>query len=247
MQLYNTTTKRGLVQEVHRLCDTTDTSYTRLDITARLNDAMEELVGEIITADGTWDYDDTNHTTLPRGKGNLVNAQSQYTFASEYLDIVAVDVLDTSNVYRKLKAFDPSQLGDLSPEEYFGVDGSGNLKTGFPEYYDKQGDSIFLYPAPSSTNVTLTNGLRVWFKRAPNAFTAASDTSNDTTEPGLPSSYHVLLAYMAAIPYCMSYYPERVVLYEKRRDELKQKLLDYYGLRERDSRKTMTMKAANHI
>lgn len=247
MQFYDATNKTGICQEIDRLADTTDTSYPRLDKTARVNQAMEELVGEIITADGTWDYDDTNHTTLPRGTGNLVNAQSQYTFASEYLDIVAVDVLDTANVYRKIKPFDPSQLGDLSPEEYFGVDSSGNLKTGFPEYYDKQGDSIYLYPAPSSTNVTLTAGLRVWFKRAPNAFTAVSTTAADTTAPGLPSSYHVLLAYMAAIPYCMSYYPERVPLFEKHRDELKKKLLDYYGLRERDSRKTMTMKAANHI
>lgn len=240
MIFYNATTKQGIAQEIDRLCETTDTSYPRLDKTARVNQAMEELVGEIIGADGTWQYDDTNHTTEPIGTGTLVDGQTNYSFASEYLEIEHVDVKDINGNWRRIAPVDRQEMAESTPEEVFGT------TAGFPTHYDKVGDTIRLYPAPSSTYTTLSNGIRVTFKRSPQAFTATSATTEDTTEPGLPSSYHVLLAYMAAIPYCMSYKPERVALYEKRRDELKKKLIAFYGRREKDKRKIMSMAYAAH-
>lgn len=230
MPLYDATNKTGLCQEIDRLCDTTDTSYTRLDKTARLNQSMEELVGEIIMVSGDWQYDDTNHTTEPVGTGNLVADQSSYSFATEYLTIEHIDVKNADGNWYRLDPMDRKDLQGMTPEEYFGT------VSGAPEYYDKVGDTVRLYPSPAAANVTLTAGLRVTFKRAPQAFTAASTTDADTTKAGLPSSYHVLLAYMAAIPYCMSYKPERVALYEKKKDELKKKLLAFYGRRQQDKR-----------
>lgn len=236
MQFYDATNKSGICQEIDRLCDTTDTQYTRLDKTARVNQAMEELVGEIIMVSGDWQYDDTNHTTEPVGTGTLVADQASYSFAAEYLTIEHIDVKDANAQWYRLDPMDRKDLGGLTPEEYFGT------VSGAPEYYDKVGDTVRLYPAPSASNVTLTNGIRVTFKRAPQAFTATSATTADTTEPGIPSSYHVLLAYMAAIPYCMSYKPQRVALYEKRRDELKKKLLAFYGQRQQDKREYFSTK-----
>ncbi len=234
MQFYNATDQSGLCQEVDRLCDTTDTTYTRLAKTARLTQGMEELVGEIIAIDGTWQYDDTNQTTEPIGLGTLVADQTSYSFVSEYLDILHIDVKDASGNWYRLLPVDRDDMDGQTPEQYFGT------TSGRPLYYDKAGDTIRLYPAPSSSSVTLASGLRTTFKRAPVAFTATSAATADTTEPGLPSSYHVLLAYMAAIPYCMSYKPERVALYEKRRDELKAKLLAFFAQRGRDDRRRIT-------
>lgn len=209
---------------------------------------MEELVGEIISADGTYQYDDTNYTDFPRGKGNLVEGQEQYTFSAEYLQIESIEVLNQGGtVYEKIQTIDNVDLGGMSPQQYFGTDSSGNPVKGRVQYYDVSGDSVIFYPAPTSTSHTLTNGMRIWFKRKPQAFTAVSTTATDTTEPGLPSSYHVILAYMAAIPYCMSYKKDRVALYEKKKDELKKNILKYYGLRERDRKKIMTMKQVNYI
>lgn len=236
MQFYDGTNLSGICQEIDRLCDSDDTAYPRLAKTSRVNQAMEELVGEIILQDGKWQYDDTNYTTLPRGLGTLVEGQQTYSFASEYLDIEAVEIKDLQGNFRRIKPIDHKDLDGMSPDEYFGTN-SGTPLTGMPEWYDKVGDTIFLYPTPTATYVTLASGIRVWFKRAPQAFTATSATTADTTEPGLPSSYHVLLAYMAAIPYCMSYKPERVALYEKKKDELKKKVLAFYGKREADSKK----------
>ena len=85
MQFNTHATEQDLVSETRRLCDADSTSYHINDVTRRINAALEELIADIITADGTWQYDDTNHTTLPRGKGTLVEGQEAYSFASEYL------------------------------------------------------------------------------------------------------------------------------------------------------------------
>ena len=79
MQFYDSSGK-GICAEIDRLCDSNDTSYTRLAKTSRVNNSLEELVGEIINADGTWQYDDTNYTTTPFGTGTLVSGQISYSF-----------------------------------------------------------------------------------------------------------------------------------------------------------------------
>lgn len=243
MLFYNATTKQGICQEIDRLCDTADTDYPRLDKTSRVNESMERLVGDIIIADGTFQYDDTNYTTLPRGKGTLVEGQEAYSFSSEYLQIESVEILSKDGfTYRRIENIDNVDLGGRSPQEYFGTESDGSPKKGEVSCYDILGDSVILYLAPTSTNHTLTNGLRIWFKRKPQAFTAVSTTATDSTEPGLPSSYHVILAYMAAIPYCMAKHKDRVALYQREVDLMKIAILKYYGLRERDRRKIMTPK-----
>lgn len=252
MQFYDATTQQGICQEIDRLCDTSDTTYSRLAKTARVNQALEEVVSWIITADGTWQFDDKNFTTLPRGTANLSEGVAQYSFASDYLDIDAVEVLDTSGRWHKLKPLDPQVLGDRSWDEYFNNTSSANQK-GFPEYYDKNADGIVLAPAPTSTALTLTNGLRVTFQRTGSLFTATSATTDDSTQPGFSSPFHVILAYMAAIPYCTQYHPERVSAYLAKVGNtvppsgLKKGLLEFYARRDKDQRKVMTMKPIRFI
>lgn len=236
MQLTSHATNQDLTSEIDFLCDTNSTSYPTADKVRRINASLEELVGDIIEADGTWEYDDTNYTTLPRGTGTLVQGQVEYSFESEYLQIMSVDILDKGNIYRRIKNIDHKELGGYSPEEHFGADSSGNILTGFPEYYDLLGDTIFLYPAPDSDNVTLASGIRVWFKRTVDLFT----TSDTTQEPGLPSTHHVLLAYMAALPYNAVYHQDRVKWLERKIMEMRKTLVDHYTRRERDKVKFMS-------
>lgn len=237
MQLTSHASSQDLTSEIDTLCDTNSTSYPLPDKVRRINAGLEEIVGRLVNADGMWQYDDTNYTDAPRGTGNLVEGQEAYSFASEYLTIEQVDVLDKNGYWRRLKSFDPNDLDGLTPEEYFGSTTS-TTKKGMPEYYDPQGDSIRLYPAPAATNVTLTAGLRIFFKRTASLFT----TSDTTKEPGIPSPYHVLLAYFAAIPYCMAYKKDRVVWLEKKWMEGVAEVLKFHGRREKDRRKVATMK-----
>lgn len=242
MQFNSHATNQDIVSGINNLCDSDASSFPIAEKTLYVNAALEELIAEIINADGTWEYDDTNYTNLPRGTGTLVEGQQTYTFASEYLQILMIEVKNSSGNWYKLKPLDKDDLGDSSPDEYFGQLSNGNPQTGLPEYFDQIGDTIFLYPAPTSANVTLTSGLRVWFKRTADLFT----TTDTTQEPGLPSSHHMLLVYMASIPYCMKYKKERVPLYQKKVDEMKITLLAHYGQREKAARKKVSMEIIDH-
>lgn len=239
MQLDGATNGLDINTLIDFLSDSDDTAFPVARKVHLINAGLEELIGEIISADGSWQYDDTNHTDEPVGRATLVEGQQRYSFSSEYLDITMIEILNKDGIrYQKLKPLDYTQLGDISPEEYFGTESDGSPKKGATEYYDKIGDTIYLYPAPAAANVTLTNGLRVWFKRTVDLFTA-SDT---TQEPGLPSPYHSILAYMTAIPYCMKYHKDRVVLYQNKVTEMKKNLLKFYARREKDVHKVATMR-----
>lgn len=241
MQL-NPGSSAGLVDEIDTICDTDTSSYPLADKVRRINAAYEELIGDIINADGTYEYDDTNHTDLPRGTGNLVEGQQDYAFASEYLQITQIEIKGTDGTYRKIKPLDYRELGDMSPQEYFGMT-SGSPSKGFPEYFDQLGDTIFLYPAPTSTSVTLTAGIRIWFKRTADLFT----TSDTTQSPGLPSTHHILLAYMASVPYCAVYHPDRVGWLEKKIGDMRRTLLQHYAHREKTKRNIMTPARISYI
>ena len=248
MIFYNDTTKQGICQEIDRLCSSNDTSYPRLDKTSRVNTSLEELIGKIISTDGVWEWDDTNQTDLPVGTGTLVQGQERYSFAAEYLKLKRMKVADVNGNWQPLKQIDQSDLdhSGLTIEEYFGTDSSGNPTTGLPTHYDILGDSFRLYPAPTSTAVTLAGGtaggVKVEFERTAVLFTAVSTTATDSTEPGLPSTSHVILAYMASIPYCMAYYPERVSKYEAKVEQMTKDLLDFFSKRNPDRRSIMTNK-----
>ena len=231
-----------MTSEIDSLCDSDSTSYPLAAKVRRINAGLEYLVGKIINADGDLEFDDTNWTDAPRGTGTLVEGQEAYTFAAEYLKVLAVDILDTGGVYRRIEQLSLDDLGGLSPEEYFGSTTS-STKKGFPLYYDPYGDSFRLYPAPTSTAVTLTAGYRVWFKRTVDLFT----TSDTTQEPGIPSPYHIALAYYAAISYCMSYKKDRVALYEKKWDQCVEDLIKHYSKKNPDRRPIMTMNEVPYL
>lgn len=223
----------GIVDEIDVLCDTDTTSYPLASKVRRINSAYEELIGEIINSDGTWEWDDTNHTDLPVGTADLVNAQESYTFASEYLEIRQVKVKDASGNWQVLRPIDYRDFKDTAIEESFAT-------TGMPQYYDIIGDTIKLYPAPATASVTTTAGLKIHFTRTADLFT----TADTTQSPGLPSTHHVILAYMAAIPYCMTYKKDRVPLYQQKVQDMKRTLLLHYGRREKDVPKIMEMAPA---
>lgn len=212
--------------EVRALCDADSTSYPAATLLRRVNQAYEEIIGKIIGLDGTWQFDDSNFSDLPIGVTTLVNAQNDYSFDSSMLEIERVEVKDNNGLWHLLKPIDKTQIGEAM-EEFYKVDG-------MPIYYDKQGASLFLYPAPDNgVNVTLASGLRVYFQRTASIFTSAEVTTG-TKIPGFASPYHMIICYKAALPYCMSYKKDRVALYEKKAMDLEKDMLRFYSRREKD-------------
>lgn len=228
--------------EARDLCDANTTSYPAATLLRRINAALEKVVGWIITADGTWQFDDSNFTTNPIGTGTLQEGIASYTFSNDFLEIEMVKVKDLNGIYILLTPFDESELG-MSAEEYF------NNQTGMPTHYDKVGKTIKLYPTPSAASCTLIAGLKTHFKRTADLFleTVPGTPDNVSKEPGFASTYHYILSYMAAIPYCMKYKKDRVALYEGIVGDIgvtptgmKRDIINFYSMRERDKTKRMT-------
>jgi len=245
------------------LCDADTTSYTAANLLINMNDAYQTVHGWVQGIEGTYNADDTNYTDAPRGDFNLVDGQEDYSFnpqtagpyVSHFLDIEAVEVKNKASpaMYIRLKPIDHQELGDMSPQEYFGLESNGSPRKGLPEFYDKSGNTIRLYPAPDTDDVTLTEGLRIWFKRNADLYTAAQVTTG-TKEPGFAAQFHTILAYMAARPYCGIYKKDRMPFLNSVVGDLtpiptgmKKELLKFYGHREADKRKVMTMKSINYF
>ncbi len=218
--------------ECRDLCDTDTTGYTAAALLRRINEAYEKVAAFIIGCDGLWQWDDSNYTNFPVGTTTLVNSQNDYAFDSAMLEIERVEVLDSGSIWHLLSPIDISQVSEAMDEF--------QKNDGLPIYYDKKGSSVVLYPAPATGSVTLAAGLKVHFKRTASIFTAAEVTTG-TKEPGFASPFHYILAYIAAIPYCMKYKKDRVALYEVKVQEYFKLIEDHYGRREQDRRKRITM------
>ena len=211
--------------ETRDLCSASSTDYSDAALLRRVNNSMETVVSKIIRTDGNWQFDDETFTTHPIGYTDLIAGQQDYTFDEAFLDVHSVSVLDKDGNYIVLQPLDRSQMG-VDPDEF-------HETNGMPMYYDKLGGALFLYPAPAAANITTTNGLKVYFQRTASLFTAG-DISTGTKVPGFMSPYHVILAYMSAVPYCMKYKPERVALYEKKIAEIEDDMLARYAHRAKD-------------
>lgn len=212
------------------LCSANTTTLSAANLLIYVNQAYEEVASWILNADGLWQWDDENFTTFPIGTATLVDSQNDYGFASDVLDVEKVGVLDSSGNEYFLDPVDPSDTNEPLTVTY--------KNDGVPLYYDKQGSSVVLYPAPSTGAVTLTNGLKVYFKRTADVFTSAQ-VSTGTKKPGFASPFHHILSYMSAIPFCIEFKPKRVAALELKVQQLKAGIEAHYGKREQDRRKLL--------
>ena len=112
---------------------------------------------------------------------------------------------------------------------------------GMPVEYDKVGESIFLYPAPATGSVTLAAGLKIHYQRTASIFTSAEVTTGTKT-PGFASPWHMILAYSAAIPFCMTYKKDRVALYQNKVMQMENELMAFYSDRNKDEPRRLTVK-----
>lgn len=221
-----------VIVKIHQLCGgTSSTSYTAANMLIDINNAYEKVVGTIMCQDGNWEFDDSNFTDFPRAKADLVAAQNDYSFDSSHLAIESVMVLNASGNYELLQPISKDEMG-VPPEEFEETDG-------MPKYYDKDGSSVLLYPAPAAANVTTTDGLQVHFRRTADLFTSAEVTTG-TKVPGFASPYHMIIAYEAAIAFNLVYKPARVPNLKVLVDQMYEDLLRFYAKREKDVRTIMS-------
>lgn len=225
-----------LYSETRKLVDADSVSYLDADILRRLNASYEEVVGKLIALDKKWLFGDTNYTSLPTGLKTITAGTKEYTFDSTLLNILRVSVKDINGIWQPLTLIDEMTLSsDLA--EYQKTDG-------LPAEYAKREGFVVLYPAPSAATTTLINGLKVYFQRTADIFTAAQ-VATGTKTPGFASPYHIILAYKAALPYAISYKPARVAMIMAEINRLEIAMLDFYTQRSRDEKAVMTNRNIN--
>lgn len=190
MQYNSHATSQDCVSEVLKISGATTNTYPLVDITRRFNGALDRFFTLAFRSDGRWNFDDLNQTTAPLESINLVSGTEKYaidTFTSEIINVLRVEMLDSTGKGVVLQPLDRNSVGWESLPQF-------NSVAGTPRWYDKLGKYIYLYPKP---NYNSTNGLSLYFERNKSAF-----VSTDTTKsPGIPSLFHMYLCRLAALPF----------------------------------------------
>jgi len=192
----DTSNNLGIIQDITSLTGVDTTNYATKDRTRNINNWYMKVINWIISADGRWQFDDSNQTNQPTAYTDLVADQQDYLLLAalpdtdqDWLRIARVDILDEAGNGDTLY---PIDIADIT-----GAEAEYRDVAGTPKQYDIIGNSIFLYPKPSYNK---TAGLVVFFQRAPLVF-ASTDT---TKKPGFASIFHNVLSLGAAYDWFIS-------------------------------------------
>lgn len=230
MQFNGHTNSQDIVSQIDFYCATTSEDYAIEDKTRNVNIAYHEAAQIIQSADGTWQWDDSNNTTLPFGVTDIVANQRDYTLDDAMLEIERVEVKDTGGNWVKLKPIDQADI--VSPYLEF------HETAGTPEYYDKVGNSLYLFPA---ANFSQVESMRVQFKRGAVIF----DVADTDTSPGFIERFHDFLALSAAIAYCAMYKQDRVAVLIDAKERMRAEMFNYYNRRAKDEHKRFKVHLPN--
>tara|TARA_R110000868_G_scaffold271022_2_gene530474 strand:+ start:1623 stop:2411 length:789 start_codon:yes stop_codon:yes gene_type:complete len=254
MDFSDTTTKQGLVQDALWWVNADLVSYPYTDMIRSANMGLNEVVGLILGADGRWQFDDTNYTDLPIGTTNMVASQQDYGIDTSMVDITRVECKDPNGNWLFLTPMDQK---DLNPTAYsplpvggIGTTAVGNNYSltdfmsvaGTPIYYDKIGNSIFLYPKPSYNS---TAGLKVYFQRKASYFTTAGYSSTtswtNTTKPGFANHLHRYISYYMAKDYAVAKMltGNKITSLLNELATMKEKIVSFYAMRKKDEKVAM--------
>ena len=212
-----------ILAEARRIAKATSISYPTTEITTSSNRALERATALIRDAQNRWQWDDSDYTDFPRATRDIVDQQQDYELDPTHYRIERVEIRDIDGNWHKVDPIDEVDVYNQSLTDFLPT-------AGLPRYYDKVGNSILLYPKPSTANVTENEGLKVFYQRGPDYFT----TSDTTKAPGFNPLFHSLIPLWCAYDYAfvnslpsMGAIRERITLME---EDLK----THYALRDID-------------
>lgn len=224
----------NIVNKIYFLTNTNSSSFPAADMLLSVNNALERVISLILQSDARWQFDDTNNTDLPIGTTGLVTDQQDYSIAVTQLKISRVEVKDEDGNWHLLSPIDQADIYDQSLTDF--------LKTsGQPKYYDKIGNSIFLYPKPDYTQ---SASLKVYFQRGPALYTSAEVTTG-TKEPGFNSLYHELIPLWVAHDFAIAKGKQNAPQLRQEISVREASLVEDYALRNKDEALTLRARPYN--
>lgn len=240
----DTSNKNGLLQ----VCETklfdsnygsiTNSTKRKATFTRYLNAGLNRYTALAMKAETRWQFHDSNYLTHPEAYTTMTAGQSDYGLSELHLQLRHVYVVNNEGKKVPVQPIDEYDFATrgVHPEEYFSEDG-------MPKYYDKKGRSIRLFPAPSASETTLTNGLFVTYTSAPSYF----DQNDTTKEAGLPLIFQEYPAIYAA----WKYSGDKIMKDKNKSNklellEMEQDIIDFYSMRDRDDRPQLRVRKRSY-
>jgi len=238
----NPTTKNGIIQGIERTLfgdagDTRISGNTTLlaRFTGEINIALDKAITIALTADGTWQFDDTNHTDYPEITTTLTSGTRRYSLTNVTadagsnlnLEVYKVFVKDASGTYIELEPVDV-QSGGWDNESFF----NGIGTTGVPSRYDKTGKWIDLDPIP---NYTVAQGIKVLISREGSYFTVADTTK----KPGIQGNLHEYFVLRPSYIYARNNGMAIAGALKADMEEMERRIEEAYSHRAKDERKVL--------
>lgn len=244
----DTTNKDGIIQRLERVLfgdngDGTISGNSTLlaYFTGDINLALDRAFSIIFEADGTWQFDDSNHTDYPIITTNIVANQRDYTFTTDgnsnlILDIEKVAILTSASA----TVYEEIEPRDIHSDKFSPFVANDTTVTGVPTFYDKLGNGIFLDPIP---DYSATNGLKLYINREGSYFT----TSDTTKKPGIAGVLHEYFVIRPAYQYAYANGLSTVSFFYEEMLRIEEAMKKYYARREQDKRNVITPKKINYI
>ena len=239
----DTTNKDGIIQRLEQTlygengdARISGNSTLLAMFTGDINQAHDDALSIILGADGTWQFDDTNHTDYPIITTNIVSGQRDYPFTSDensnlILEVHKIVAADSSGTFHEMKPLDSQ-----TTKETTGF-WDGTTNSGVPLYYDKTANAVFLEPVP---NYNYTNGLKFYISREGSYF-ATSDT---TKTPGIAGIFHDYYVIAPAYRHAIRKNMKNMSFLRDEKIRIEAAIKDYYSRRNEDVRKRLVI--ANH-
>lgn len=210
-----------ILNDVDFIVSTNSATYPIADKTRSANNAMDWVTAVILSADGTWQWDDSNYTDLPIGTATLTANQPDYSFDATVLTVNEVEIKTTTGTWEKLQPIDLyTKQDDKSISDF-------ESTAGTPKYYDKVGNSIFLYPKPAYTQA---GSLKVFYQRIPSYF----QTTDTTKEPGFAKHLHRYLAICIAYDWAVAKEHTKLNWLFQEKQRFEEKIKEFYSSRTKD-------------
>lgn len=219
--------------KVYFLTSSNISSFPDANLVIEANNALDRVTSLIMQSDGRWEWDDENNTDLPIATTSLVAGQQDYSLAITHLQITRVEIQDNSSTPKWHKLVPIDQKDAFQQAITPGVAAT----YGFPTYYDKLGNSLFLYGPglEGAPNYSQAASLKVYFKRPPSYFV----TSDTTKSPGFNSLYHELIPLWVAYNYALANGKENGALIMQQIQLKEDALHDDYMQRDKDDRPSL--------
>lgn len=216
---------QGLCQDTDFICGTDSTSYPLADKARNANRHLYVAVTDIIKSEGRMGWSDPNLTTGTDYTFTLVNGQQSYSLPTNLLRLWALEIKDAAGNSIRLKEID---IND--PVMARTITDFQNT-AGTPKYYDIRGDEVFMYPAPATGSVTLTDGGKMFFSPEIDVFTAADTTQ----EPGIPEPSHRIISIGMALDWLfVNDSTAKYDRYKQEYEQLRAALREFFSTRNKE-------------